>query len=249
MENNTDIVKLLYEVNQVMKTYDTYHYDRESNIFFTRHEGRFVQMACNPLEEVSEKFSSNITINGKEFFDVFKTCKKPNICLETMRLLDEENNVIENSGVNILENFRLKQFLNSEVIEFGDKEKTTEIQFNTVDGIDPCELGITFPELIIQRVSEITNDTGSPIIYMEFNLKNNDILLKRSKVDIDFNNVFLIAPKSTFKKYKSLKKDIQDNFFSMEFNPKLNNTLNISYGNTNYIVSITMNGVFKLSNK
>ena len=146
---------------------------------------------------------------------------------------------------------QIKNDITNKVVEL-----TTELEAKFDEKGNPIPTSI---EEIVDGVvkSKITN-IGGKTVYKTYqsDTKQDSQIVSLKEITQVLENKFSYSKQENEKLKseiselkKSLKKDIQDNFFSMEFNPKLNNTLNISYGNTNYIVSITMNGVFKLSNK
>jgi len=245
-----EVLKALYQINQVMKVfneYEHYYYNYETQTFFAKDEGRFVEASSAPFNELTSDLKHHLKINGKIFFDLFKEHKKPSIDLSTLKVIGDDGKIIKESGIEALEQFRLDQYIENMSIDFQDGDEIGEFDIKTVNGVTPLDSGIIFPDLIINNLKDVREETGSTILYVQFEEKNKNILLKRSKIDIDYDELFLITFKNSFRKYKSLKKDLVDDFFCIQYEKKMHNTLRMIYGNEKYQVSITMHGLFKIA--
>lgn len=238
---NVTFLKELYIVNQTMKITGRYFYDFPNQRFIGRIDNRYFSLVHDTFNELIEEIGIqySFAINGKEFFDIFKECKKPSFNVKYCVIRTDEGDLSQpiyrlhknNSG-----EFEDNKFAK----DFEDESKIIEFDIETVEGINPVEEELTFHEVIL-------NTYKSKETYFRnivFNRKNKSIVLKKFDEPLE-KRIFLTTDQKTFLKYKTLKKNLPHEYMKAAVDTSNYEYLRLEYGNDIWHFQIEMNGIFK----
>jgi hypothetical protein len=238
---NVTFLKELYTINQTMKITDRYFYDFPNRRFIGRIDNRYFSLVHDTFNELVEEIEIkySFAINGKEFFDIFKECKKPSFNVKHCVIRTDEGDLSQpiyrlhknNSG-----EFEDNKFAK----DFEDESKIIEFDIETVEDINPIEEELTFHEVILN----IYKDKETYFRNIVFNRKNKSIVLKKFDEPLE-KRIFLTTDQKTFLKYKTLKKNLPHEYMKAAVDTSNYEYLKLEYGNDIWHFQVEMNGIFK----
>lgn len=231
-------LKVLYDINQYFKAADNtsnkdsnipreFHYNHYSNEFIYSSDFCFISMK----HENFRQFDKSFTITEpKLFFKEFNERKKdPDFTFES-----------------IFSNKDFFKFNDEDILNLQRFTKKAELiaSFNSESSSVNSDDGDIFMNYSIEDILGITaenrKDNSHLLLFLEFDIENNSIFVRKNRTSIDYdNNFFLILDTKLLFKVKSTKK--QTPFVNIEFYD--DNNVVFAYGNEVIHTKLIVNSI------